>query len=153
MPGVVDDHQGIVGCHLVQPAQRRLRQAVLQQRVPAVEVGAIRAAAGHLTVNRVDHLAGVAQGDRPDVDQPIGQRDRFHQRMAMRLNETRHHTAVTEVDRLGIRSDEAGHLRPAAHRDDPAVGNSQRLGGGPGLVDGQHGSGDDDICGAHAQEA
>ncbi len=46
-------------------------------------------------------------------------------------------------------ADERGHLGPVAHGDDPAVGDGQRLGGGPGVVDGQDGSVHDDICGGH----
>ena len=45
----------------------------------------------------------------------------------------------------------AGDVGPVAHRDDPAVGHGERLGGGPGVVDGQHGSGNDDVCGGHGQ--
>ena len=153
MSGVVDDHQRIVRRDLVQPAQRRLRQSVLQQRVPAVEVGAVGPAPGHLAANGVDDLVGVAHRDRPDVHQPIGQRDRLHQRMAMCLNESRHHAAVADIDGLGVRADESGHLGPVTDRDDPAVGHRQRLGGGPGVVDGQDGSGDDDVCSGHGHEA
>ena len=42
---------------------------------------------------------------------------------------------------------------PVAHGDDPAVGDRERLGGGPLLVDGQHGSGDDEICVGHVQQS
>ena len=63
----------------------------------------------------------------------------------MRLNESRHDAAVAQVDGLGGGADERADLGSVAHGDDAAVGDGERLGGGPGVVDGQHGPGDDDI--------
>jgi hypothetical protein len=54
---------------------------------------------------------------------------------------------------LGIGSDERGDVGPATDGDDPAVGDGERLDGGPGVVDGQYGSGDDEICVGHVQKS
>ena len=103
--GVVDDHQRTVGRDVVEPGQRRLREPGLQQRIPAVQVGAGRSPRGDLAAHRRDDVVGVGQGDRPDVDDPVRQRQCLHQRMAMRLNESRHDAAVTEINRLGVGAD------------------------------------------------
>ena len=137
VPGVVDDHQRAVRSDAVEPGQRGLRQAGLQQRVPAVEVGAGRSPLRHLPVDRRDDVVGVGDGDRADVDDPVRQRDGLHQRMAMCLNESRHDAAVTDVDGLGAGADQGGDVGAVPHRDDPPVGHGQRLSGGPLLVDGQ----------------
>ncbi len=100
-----------------------------------------------------DDVVRVARGDRPDVDDPVGQRDGLHQRMAVCLNESRHDTAGTDVDGSGVGADKSGHVRPVAHGDDPAVGDGERLGCGPRVVDGQYGSGDDEVCISHVQES
>ena len=117
------------------------RQSVLQQRVPAVEVGAGVFPARGLAADRLDDVVGAADGDRADVDDPIRQRDGLHQRMAVGLNETRHDAAVTEVDGPGVGADERGDLGAVTHGDDPAVGHGERLGRGSAFVDGQNGSG------------
>ena len=100
-----------------------------------------------------DDVVGVAQGYRPNVDEAVRQSDGLHQRMAVRLNEARHDAAVTEIDGLRVGTDELADLGPVAHGNDSAVGHGESLGGGPGVVDGQHGSGNDDICGGHGQRS
>lgn len=122
----------------------------LQQRIPAVEVGAVGSAARDLGAHRGDDVVGAAHGDRADVDEAVGQGDGLHQRMAVGLNESRHDAAVTDVDGLGVGPDGVGDLGTSPDGDDPAVGHGERLGGGPGLVDGQDGSGHDEICLPHA---
>ena len=60
--------------------------------------------------------------------------------MTVCLNESRHHTAATEradVDGFGAGADERGDLGAVADGDDPAVGDGERLGGGPRVIDGQ----------------
>ena len=69
----------------------------------------------------------------------------------MRLNESRHDAAVTDVDGPGVGAHEPGDIGAAADGNDAPVGDGERLGGGPRVVDGQDGSGDDDICGGHVQ--
>ena len=71
----------------------------------------------------------------------------------MRLNESRHDAAVTDIDGLGVGANERGDVGPATDGDDPAVGDGKRLGGGPGVVDGQYGSGDDDVCIGHGRKS
>ena len=73
--------------------------------------------------------------------------------MTVCLNESRHDAAVADVDGLGVGAHEPGDIGPAADGDDPPVGDGERLGGGPRVVDGQYGSGDDDICIGHGQES
>jgi hypothetical protein len=73
--------------------------------------------------------------------------------MAMCLNESRHHAAGTKVNGLSVGADEGGNLGAVTHGDDSAIGHGECLGGGPGVVDGQHRSGYDDICGGHGQKA
>ena len=69
----------------------------------------------------------------------------------MCLNESRHDAAVADVDGLGVGADERGDIGAGADGDDPPVGDGERLGGGPGLVDGQYGPGDDEVCMRHRQ--
>ena len=45
-----------------------------------------------------------------------------------------------------------GDLGAVADGDDPAVGHRERLSGGPLLVDGQYGSGDDEIGFGHVHK-
>ena len=153
VPGVVDDHQRAVRCDVVQPGQRRLGKPVLQQRVPAVEVGALGPRVATSRAYRGDDLVGVADGDRPDVDHAVRQHDRLHQRMAVCLNESGHHAAVTDIDGLRCRARSGSRRR---------LGRRPRRCGRPtppaprrwaGLVDGQDGSGDDEICGRHAADS
>ncbi len=108
---------GVSGATAIQPCQGRIRQSVLQQRVPAVEKGAVGTALGNLGVNRVEHRIRIGHGDRTDVDDAPGQRHRLHQRMPVRLNETRHDAARDLAD-IGIRADPRRHLRAGADRDD-----------------------------------
>ena len=145
--GVVDDHQRRFGGQAVEPRERRLGKAVLQQRVPAVEVRAVGAAVGDLAPDRGDDVVGVAHRDRPDVDHAVGQHDRLHQRMPVRLDEAGHHAAVAEFDDLGSGADPALDLGPIADRDDAAVGHRQRLGGGLEVIDGEDGPGNDQVSG------
>ena len=87
-------------------------------------------AVGDLAPDRVDDVVRVVHGDRPDVDHPVGQHDRFHQRVPVRLNEAGHHTAVADVYALRSGADPALDVRPTADRDDAAIGHRERLGGG-----------------------
>ena len=121
MPGVVDDHERSFGRQVVQPRESRVGKAVLQQRVPAVEVCPLRSALGYFAPYRVDDIVGIADGDRPDVDHAVGQHDRLHQRMAMCLNESRHHTTITGIEHFGTGSDPSLDLGSIADGDDPAV--------------------------------
>lgn len=68
----------------------------------AIEVGAVGAAAGHLPMDRVDDVIGRRQRHRPDVDHPVRQYHRFHQRMSVRLNETGQHAALPDRHHRGI---------------------------------------------------
>lgn len=70
--------------------------------------------------------------------------------MAVGFNESRHDAAVSDVDGLSVGAGEVGDLSTGADGDDAAVGDRERLGGGPRLVDGQDGSGHDEICLPHA---
>ena len=47
---------------------------------------------------------------------------------------------MLDVDHLGVRADPLVDVAPVPHRDDAPVGHGDRLGGGAGVVDGQHGS-------------
>ena len=143
MAGVVDDDQRRVRCEAVEPFERRLGQAVLQKRVPAVEVGAVRAALGHLGTDRGDDVVGPGNRDRPDVDQPVRKRDRLHQRVPVRLDQTGQHTAVADIDHLGVRPDQRLDVGPAADGRDSAIDYCHRLGGGLCVVDRQDCSVDD----------
>ena len=67
----------------------------------------------------------------------------------MRLNEARHDAAAIDVERLGAGTDVLCDVGTSADGDDPAVGDGERLGRGPRLVDGQYGPGDDQVCGGH----
>ena len=134
---------GVSGARPFEPVQRRLGQPVLQQRVPAVEVGAVRAALGHLGADRGDDVVGLGNRDRPDVDHPVRQRDRLHQRMPVRLDQTGQHASVADIDHLGVRPDQRLDVGPAADGGDSAVGYCHRLGGGLCVVDGQDCSVDD----------
>ncbi len=69
--------------------------------------------------------------------------------MPVRLDESRQHAPVTDVDGLGVGADELGDLVASADGDDAAVGDGQCLCGGSGVVDGQDGSGNDEICQRH----
>ncbi len=71
--------------------------------------------------------------------------------MTVCLDESRHDAAVADIDGLGVGADEVGDIGAGADGDDPAVGDGERLGRGPLVIDGQDGSGDDDICGSHVQ--
>ena len=153
VPGVVDDHQRAIRCDVVEPGQRGLRQAALQQRVPAVQVGAGRSPVSHLAVDGRDDVVGVGDGNGANVDDAVRQRDGFHQRMTVCLNESRHHTAVADIDGLSVRADQRLDVGPIADGDDPPVGDGERLGGRPRIVDGQDGSGDDEVCVGHGQKA
>ncbi|GLE52788.1 hypothetical protein ATCCBAA256_23490 [Mycobacterium montefiorense] len=73
--------------------------------------------------------------------------------MTVCLDESRHHAAVADVDGLGVGADETGDFGPAADGDDPAVGDGERFGGGPRVVDGQDVSGNDEICIRHVQKS
>lgn len=112
------------------PNERRLGKTLLQKRVPAVEIGAVGAALGHLRLDRRDDVAGVGDRDRPDVHQPIRQRDRLHQRMPVRLDQSGQHAAVADVEDLGVGPDERIDVGVAADVDYPTVGHGQRFGGG-----------------------
>ena len=149
VPGVVDDHQRGIRGGGVQPVQRRLRQAGLQQRVPADQVRAVGATGGDLAPDRVHDGVGVAHRDGPDVDHAVGQHDRLHQRMSVRLDESRHHAAIADVQHLRVGSDQRLDVGPGADGDEPAVGHGQRLGRGCFGVDGQDCSVDDKVCGGH----
>ena len=110
--GVVDDHQRGVGRDAVEPGERRLGQADLQQRVPAVEVRPVGAADGDLAADGGDDVVGAGHRDGPDVDEPVGQHDRLHQRMPVRLDEPGHHAAVAEFDDVGVGPDPRRSRRP-----------------------------------------
>ena len=116
------------------------------------QVGAGLSPFRDFVADRRDNFVGSGDGDGPDVDDAVRQRDRLHQRMTVRLDESRHYAAVADIDGLGVGADEALDVGPVAHRDDAAIGYGKRLRRGPGLIDGQHGSGDDDICGGHGVE-
>ena len=100
----------------------------------------MRSAVGDLAPDRVDDVVRVAHGDRPDVDHPVRQHDGLHQRMAVRLHESRHDAAVAYVDVLRPGADPALDIRPVTDGDDAAIGHRERLGGGSCVVDGENGS-------------
>jgi hypothetical protein len=71
--------------------------------------------------------------------------------MTVCLDESRHDAAVADIDGLGVGTDERGDVGPVTDGDDPAVGDGDCFRRGPLVIDGQDGSGDDDICGSHVQ--
>ena len=98
---------------------------------------------GHLGLDSSDDGAGVGDRHRPDVDQPIRQRDRLHQRVPMRLDQPRQRTAIADVDDVGVGPDERFDVGPAADGCYSTVGHCHRLRGGLCVVDGQNCSVDD----------
>jgi hypothetical protein len=73
--------------------------------------------------------------------------------MSVCLNESRHDTTIAHIDGLGVGAGEFGDLGAGSDGDDATVGDGERLGRGPRLVDGQDGSGNDEICIGHGQES
>ena len=106
-------------------------------------------ARGNLVADRGHDHVGVGHHHWPDVDETTAENHRLHQRMTVRLNQTRHHAAVTEVDGAGVRPDPRFDVGALPHRDDPPVGHGERLGGGQLLVDGENGSDEDHIGRGH----
>src|SRR6516165_8745966 len=64
-------------------------------------------------------------------------------------NESRHDAAIADIDGLGVGSYQAFDIGAGADGDDAAVGDGERLGRGARVVDGQYGSGDDEVCIGH----
>ncbi|CFA96506.1 Uncharacterised protein [Mycobacterium tuberculosis] len=75
--GVVDDHQRPVRREAVEPGQRRLAKTGLQQRIPADQIGAGRAAPCNLAADRGNDVVRVPHRHRTDIDEPVRQHDRL----------------------------------------------------------------------------
>ena len=151
VPGVVDDHQrGVRGrCCSASPASARAgRPAAAGPSRSRYAPSAPRSATSRWIA--ADDGVGVAHRDGPDVDHPVGQHDRLHQRMPVRLDESGHHAAVADVDDLACRARSAARCRHGCR--------PRRCGRRPrpaprrwvaSFVDGQHGSVDDKVSGRH----
>ncbi|CFA96508.1 Uncharacterised protein [Mycobacterium tuberculosis] len=73
--------------------------------------------------------------------------------MAVCLNKSWHDAPGTQIDDPGVGANQAGNLGPVTDGNDPAVGDRDRLGRWPRIVDGEHGSGHDEVCIGHGLQA